>query len=186
MEKWLNREKKAAAWCAGWAEASKKTARAQQRRGDRTEQNKKILACTPLLLTGQHKGVCMQSQKNKKSARAAGESDQTLHAKKRFCMHTRPDSTQKNFFFWRAQVLLSCWAAASKKSARQGRDRTRRVCMQKKTARAAGEVTAQGKVKKPLQAQPKKNISARAWSDRTGALTDAAVCRAAAKKKNTV
>jgi hypothetical protein len=46
-----------------------KSARAEQRRGDRTEQNKKKFACASLLLTGQQKKLCTQTR-----------NDRTLHA----------------------------------------------------------------------------------------------------------
>jgi hypothetical protein len=50
-------------------------------------------------VTGQGKGVCMQSQKTK-NLRAREETGQGKVA--RFCMHTQKKR------FWRAQVLLSC------------------------------------------------------------------------------
>jgi hypothetical protein len=78
-----------------------------------------------------------------------------MHKKKIFCMHTRPDSTKKNLARTGPAVLLS--GSKQKKNLRarevtgQRNGADRRCCLQsgskkkkQNTARAAGEVTAQG------------------------------------------
>jgi hypothetical protein len=101
---------------------------------------------------------CLHAKPKKQKICAHGRGEVTrrcMHKKKIFCMHTRPDSTKKNLARTGPAVLLS--GSKQKKNLRarevtgQRNGADRRCCLQsgskkkkQNTARAAGEVTAQG------------------------------------------
>jgi hypothetical protein len=90
----------------------------------------------------------MQSQKDKKSARAAGREVTRRCMQKRFCMHTRPDSTQKIFLARTGPAVLLSGSKQKNKNSARAREVTghRNGASEKKNSlRALGKWLHRGK-----------------------------------------